>query len=89
MSCSRVFVRAALYLIEDWDWTREEKVAEMWADRIPLTRLAEDLVLALASSSGLISELVVPAGAVRRVRRGGRRRIEAWRSSFDLSKVPS
>ena len=72
-----------LYLIEDWDWTREEKVAEMWADRIPLTRLVEDLVLELASSTGPISEIVVEPELVR-VRRGD---ASIDSSGFDLTKV--
>jgi predicted O-methyltransferase YrrM len=73
-----------LYLIEDWDWTREEKFAEMWADRIPLTRLVEDLIHALASSSGLIAEIVVQPELVR-VRRGDSS-IDSL--GFDLTKVP-
>jgi SAM-dependent methyltransferase len=48
-----------LYAIEDWDWTREKKIAEMWADQVPLTRLIVELLLVLASGSGLISEITV------------------------------
>jgi predicted O-methyltransferase YrrM len=73
-----------LYVIEDWDWIRVEKVAEMWADRIPLTRLAEDLVRALASSSGRISEIVVEPELLR-VRRGD---ASIDPGGFDLTKVP-
>jgi predicted O-methyltransferase YrrM len=58
-----------LYLIEDWDWTREEKIAEMWADRVPLTRLIQELVLALGSSTSLISEISIAEELVQ-VRRG-------------------
>lgn len=72
-----------LYLLEDWDWTREKKVAEMWADRIPLTKLVEDLILTLASSSDLISEIVVEP-ELARVRRGDAS-IDSL--GFDLTKV--
>jgi len=58
-----------LYAIEDWDWTREKKIAEMWADQVPLTRLIVELVLVLASGSGLISEITV-ANELVQVKRG-------------------
>jgi len=58
-----------LFAIEDWDWTRYRRIAEMWADQVPLTRLILELVLVLASGSGLISEITVADGLVQ-VRRG-------------------
>jgi Methyltransferase domain len=61
-----------LYTIEDWDWTRHEKIAEMWADQVPLTRLILELSLVLASGSGLISEMTISPGLTQ-VRRGNPR----------------
>jgi hypothetical protein len=58
-----------LYAIEDWDWTREEKIARMWADKVPLTRLALELALVHASRSGLIAEITMAPG-VMLVQRG-------------------
>jgi hypothetical protein len=58
-----------LYMIEDWDWTRSEEIAEMWADQVPLTRLILELSLVLASGSGLISEMTISPGLAQ-VRRG-------------------
>jgi predicted O-methyltransferase YrrM len=58
-----------VYAIEDWNWTRYRRIAEMWADQIPLTRLIQELMLVLASSSGLISEIAVADGLAQ-VRRG-------------------
>lgn len=58
-----------LYTIEDWDWTREERLAEVFADQVPLTRLILELMLVVASGSDLISEIAVADGLVR-VKRG-------------------
>jgi Methyltransferase domain len=58
-----------LYTIEDWDWAREERVAEVFADQVPLTRLILELMLVVASGSDLISEIAVADGLVQ-VRRG-------------------
>ena len=58
-----------LYTIEDWDWTNEKRVAELFADQVPLTRFILELMLVVASGSGLISEIAVADGLVQ-VRRG-------------------
>ena len=58
-----------LYTIEDWDWAREERVADVFADQVPLTRLILELMLVVASGSDLISEIAVADGLVQ-VRRG-------------------
>ena len=58
-----------LYTIEDWDWTREKRLAETFADQVPLTRFILELMLVVASGSGLISEIAVADGLVQ-VRRG-------------------
>jgi hypothetical protein len=58
-----------LFTIEDWPWAHEEPVAEMWADQVPLTRLLLELVVALPSLPGLISEITINAEAVQ-IRRG-------------------
>jgi hypothetical protein len=58
-----------LYTIEDWDWTRDKQVAEMFADQVPLTRFILELTLVVASRSGLISEISVADDLVQ-VRRG-------------------
>jgi SAM-dependent methyltransferase len=58
-----------LYMIEDWPWAHEEPIADMWANQVPLTRLILELVLALASAPGLISEITIDAESVQ-IRRG-------------------
>jgi predicted O-methyltransferase YrrM len=71
-SFNELFPRLRLggvYAIEDWDWTRYKRIAEMWADQVPLTRLILEIMLVLASSSNLISEVAVADGLVQ-VKRG-------------------
>jgi len=46
-----------VYMIEDWPWAHTEPFTEMWADRVPLTRLVLELVIALPSVRGLVSEI--------------------------------
>jgi hypothetical protein len=58
-----------LYTIEDWDWTHEKRLAETFADQVPLTRFILELMLVVASGSGVISEIAVAEGLVQ-VRRG-------------------
>jgi predicted O-methyltransferase YrrM len=59
-----------LYTIEDWTWDRDPQIAEVWADEVPLKRLACDLVLAVATGSGVIAELSMTDDLIE-VRRGG------------------
>lgn len=58
-----------LYVIEDWDWTNKERIAGMWDDQVPLTRLILELLLVLASGSDLISEITIATGLTQ-IRRG-------------------
>jgi predicted O-methyltransferase YrrM len=82
-----------LYMIEDWDWARvrepggarnayEEKLADVWADQIPLTRLIHELVVAVASAPGLISEITIEDDLAQ-VRRGN---AHVEPPDFDISK---
>jgi SAM-dependent methyltransferase len=62
-----------LYTIEDWRWAHPPPGAEslegMWPDRVPLTRLLFELVLAVPSTPGLISDITIDTELVQ-VRRG-------------------
>jgi SAM-dependent methyltransferase len=62
-----------LYTIEDWRWVHPPPDAEslegIWPDRVPLTRLLFELVLAVPSTPGLISEITIETELVQ-VRRG-------------------
>lgn len=69
-----------LYTIEDWDWTHEKRLAETFADQVPLTRFVLELMLVVASGSGLISEMAVADGLVQ-VRRGD---VEIEARDFDV-----
>ena len=69
-----------IYTIEDWNWTHEERVAEMFADQVPLTRFILELMLVVASGSGVISEIAVADGLVRVTR--GDEEVEA--RDFDI-----
>jgi Methyltransferase domain len=69
-----------LYTIEDWDWTHERRLAETFADQVPLTRFILELMLVVASGSGLISEISVADGLVQ-VRRGD---VEIEARDFDI-----
>jgi hypothetical protein len=54
-----------LYTIEDWPWAHDELLGRMWGDRVPLTRLVLELVLAAASAPDLISEITIEANSVQ------------------------
>ena len=69
-----------IYTIEDWNWTHEERVAQMFADQVPLTRFILELMLVVASGSGVISEIAVADGLVRATR--GDEEVEA--RDFDI-----
>jgi predicted O-methyltransferase YrrM len=62
-----------VYTIEDWRWAHPPLDAEslegMWRDEVPLTRLIFELVLAVPSMPGLISEIKIETELVQ-VRRG-------------------
>ena len=61
------------YVIEDWPWAHARIGAEnpegIWPDQVPLTRLAFEILLALPTAPGLISQVRVDRWAVE-VRRG-------------------
>ena len=58
-----------LYTIEDWGWAHPPPGAEllenMWPDEVPLTRLLFELVLAVPSTAGLISEITIETELVQ------------------------
>jgi SAM-dependent methyltransferase len=62
-----------LYVIEDWTWAHTPLGAEpldgMWPEQVPLTRLLFELLLAIPSMPGLISEISIEHHATL-VRRG-------------------
>lgn len=57
-----------LYVIEDWYWAHTplgvEPLEGMWSDQVPLTRLLFELVIAMPSVPGLITEISVAHKAV-------------------------
>jgi predicted O-methyltransferase YrrM len=61
-----------VYLIEDWPWAHTVVGVEgdgFWPDEVPLTRVIFEIVLAVPSVPGLISDVSVDGGCVR-IRRG-------------------
>lgn len=62
-----------LYVIEDWAWAHtevgQEPIEGLWPERVPLTRLLFELVLAIPSAPGLIADVSVTRQAAF-VRRG-------------------
>jgi hypothetical protein len=78
-----------LYMIEDWDWVYQEKVAEIWADQVPLTRLIFELVLAMASAPGLISEITIESDLARDERATAVRVRVGWKQHAIEHSVPS
>ena len=61
-----------VYLIEDWPWAHPAVDVEddgFWPDEVPLTRLIFEIVLAVPSVPGLISQVGVDGSSVS-VRRG-------------------
>ena len=61
-----------VYLMEDWPWAHTVVGQEgdgFWPDEVPLTRLIFEIVLAVPSVPGLISDVRIDGGCVR-IRRG-------------------
>jgi Methyltransferase domain len=71
-----------VYTIEDWPWAHEEPVADMWADQVPLTRMALELVLANPVVPDLLSEVTIDPDVIRIVRGDA----EVDPIDFDISK---
>jgi hypothetical protein len=66
-SFDELFPRLApggLYVIEDWRWPHVKLYADMWVDRVPLSRLILELVLASACAQSLIAEITIDEDAV-------------------------
>jgi len=64
-----------VYLIEDWPWAHSEVGVDadgFWPDEVPLTRLIFEIVLAIPSVPGLVSDVRVDGNSVR-IRRGDAR----------------
>ena len=57
-----------LFILEDWRWAHgriDEDNDGLWPDRVPLTRLVFEIVLALPSVRELIADIVIDLGSVR------------------------
>jgi predicted O-methyltransferase YrrM len=57
-----------MFVIEDWRWAHATLDADndgLWPDRVPLSRLVFEIVLALPSVPGLIADVAIDIGSVR------------------------